>query len=305
MTDSKLPFSVRLKHAPLAALLAFLGMLPLPVLYALAGIVTLAARYVARYRLRLVRTNIATAFPDATERRHRKIVNGFYRRLGEYVAETIHTPYMSAREMKRRMRFEDTEIIDRLFDEGKDIVIYTSHFGNWEWLASVGRWCSRRDATYAFIYRPLKNRWFDRYFLRLRSRLGEAVKMHSAFRTLLTWRKSGTPFICGFLSDQKPSHHSSTLDVDFFGHPTPFMTGAEEIARKMDAAVCYFDNEILSRGHYKARIRLIAPSAAAEAAGEITRRYTQLLQQTISRSPEAYLWSHNRWRMNRKNPMPL
>jgi len=301
MSDTRIPLHTRILYAPLGILLRFIGFLPLSISSPLGKFAGWTARHIIRYRLPLVRANLKIAFPQLSDNQREKIVSGFYYRLGQYGVETLHTPYMSHPEMRARMQFTDTGIIDSLFRQGRDIIIYSSHFGNWEWIPSVGLWCSYTDAKYGFLYRPLKNIWFDRFFLRLRSSSGaEAVKMRSAIRTLAGWRRDSTRFICGFLSDQKPSHHSSTVTTDFFGQETPFLAGTEELARKINAAVCYFDVNILAPGKYRSQIRLISDDPQSLPFGEITRRYASLLEATIRHTPEAYLWSHNRWRLSKK-----
>ena len=111
--------------------------LPMGVLYAFSYAGYLLLRYVARYRLRTVRVNLAASFPDKSRRELRRIERGFYRHFADNAVESVKMLHISADEMRRRMRFENVELIDRLFGEGHDIVAYFSHCGNWEWATSV------------------------------------------------------------------------------------------------------------------------------------------------------------------------
>lgn len=105
------------------------------------------------------------------------------------------------------------------------------------------------------------------------------------------------PGICGFMSDQKPSHGDVAHVVNLLNHPTAMITGTEQVARKLDSAVMYMDMYKLRRGHYRIVMRLITetPSQLPEMA--ITERYASLLQQTIRRNPSIWLWSHKRWKI--------
>lgn len=286
--------------SPLGWLLAGLGHLPLGILYPLADIIGWTARCVVRYRRRLVRQNIADCFPEFSESEVNACEKKFYRHLADYFVETIRLPYMSERELSRRMTFENTDIIDSLFSEGKSMVIYTSHFGNWEWITSMALHCRTKDAIYAHVYRPLKSKWFDNWFLRLRSTYNTPVAKNQIVRQLLMWRRDGVNSITGFLSDQKPSHNGTTIDVDFLGRKTPFIYGTEEIARKFSMPVLCFDTRCVRRGYYSSTIRLITDKPADMTEGEITRRYVENLETTIRSYPPAYLWSHNRWRIKLK-----
>lgn len=292
---------MRIAFAPLGWLLRGLSLLPMPVLYALARPVTFLARDVARYRRRIVHANIHDSFPDMEEKERTRIERLFYRHLSDYFVETVKFSGMSAQQVRKRMTFENTELIDKTLNSGRDIVIYTSHFGNWEWITSMGLWCeSSGSARFAHVYRPLRQPWFDRWFLRTRSRYNVSIPMKEVFRRLLLWRRDEIRWITGFLSDQKPSHAGRIFTVPFLGRPTPFIGGTEELACKLDAVVMYFDTEVKERGHYHSVIRLLTDTPRSLVPGEITARYAAALEKQIRRRPEAYLWSHNRWRLKKE-----
>lgn len=275
------------------------------VLYAFSDIGYLLLRYVVRYRLRTVRANLAASFPDKSRSELRRIERGFYRHFADNAVESVKMLHISADEMRRRMRFENVELIDRLFGEGRDIVAYFSHCGNWEWATSVAlntRTRSGSEADYGFVYRPLKEKLFDAMMLEIRTRFGaSAYPKATVFRELIRLRRSGKRFITGFMSDQKPSHGDPTQVLMFLNHPTAMITGTETVARKLDTAVIYWDMRRERRGYYVIDCKLVAPSAAAEKQGRVTAEYARLLQQTIERQPSMWLWTHKRW----KNPVNM
>lgn len=298
ISSRRVPPLMRIALAPLGWTLDALSLLPLRTLYPLADILGFAACHVVRYRRRLVERNIADSLPHLSAKERKKTVRRFYRRLGDYFVETIKMRTMSERQMKRRMTFEGTELVDNYLRQGREIVIYTSHFGNWEWITSMGLWCeSYPGEIFAHVYRPLKQPWFDRWWLRLRGRYNRSIPMRNVLRQLLTWRRDGRRWITGFLSDQKPSHAGTVRNVEFLGRETPFIFGTEELARKLGAVVMLFDTEVKSRGRYHSTIRLLTDDPASLPEGELTRLYAANLTEQIRRSPEAYLWSHNRWRL--------
>lgn len=300
----RVPLWMRVAFAPLGWTLDLLSLLPLPLLYPLADLLGFAAYHLVRYRRRLVARNVADSLPHLSAAERKRVIRRFYRRLGDYFVETIKMRTMSEGQMKRRMTFEGTELVDRYLQQGREIVIYTSHFGNWEWITSMGLWCESYPADiFAHVYRPLKQPWFDRWWLRLRGRFNRSIPMKSVLRQLLTWRREGRRWITGFLSDQKPSHAGTVIPVEFLGRETPFIFGTEELARKLGAVVMLFDTEVTGRGRYRSTIRLITDDPASLPEGEITRRYAANLTEQIRRCPEAYLWSHNRWRLPKTPPL--
>ncbi|MCF0195775.1 MAG: acetyltransferase, partial [Bacteroidaceae bacterium] len=77
---------------------------------------------------------------------------------------------------------------------------------------------------------------------------------------------------------------------------TPFYSGCERISRLINARVVYFDITRPRRGYYHVRIIPVADDLRATPTFAITRRYAELLEQSIQRDPAYWLWSHNRWK---------
>ena len=64
----------------------------------------------------------------------------------------------------------------------------------------------------------------------------------------------------------------------------------------MNNAVFYIDLSRPKRGYYTATFHLITRNPSEWKEHELTRRFFQLLEETIRREPAYYLWTHNRWK---------
>ncbi len=277
--------------------------LPFWMLYRLSDLMFLLLFFVVRYRRRAVHRNLEESFPDMSPKQRAKIERQFYRNFADYIVETIKLLHISDNEMRRRMTFTNVELADRYLAQGRQVVAYFSHCGNWEWAPSVTLWSTvppELHTVYAQIYRPLRNKLMDQLMLQIRSRFGSvSLPKRTAFLDLMRYAKRNTPVITGFMSDQKPSHGDQIHVVRFLNHPTAVITGTEVAAQRLNAAVIYWDMEKPSRGHYHITMRLITDEPNQLPAMAITDRYASLLQQTIMRNPAIWLWSHKRW----KNPV--
>lgn len=286
----------RILYAPVSAMLWLAARLPFALLYPIADFIAWLARDVLKYRKRLVIENIGRCFPEMTEKELNKNVRLFYRHLADYFVETIKLTSMSDSEIKRRFTFSGVKQIDELLSQGKDIVLYTGHFANWEWVTSLSLWGQTPDVIYSHVYQPLHNAWFDNYFLKLRNRYSRSIARNNILRRLVEWRKTDKQFITGFLSDQRPKKYSSNTEVDFLGRKTHFIKGTEELARKLKTAVVWADTRIVKRGFYHTDMVIVTEDASQTSENWLTMRYAELLSRSIKRSPWAYLWSHNRWK---------
>lgn len=279
--------------------------LPLGVLYAVSDVAALLLGRVVRYRRRVVRDNLLRAFPDKTDAERRDIERRFYRNFTDNVVETLKLMHISDAQMRRRMEFADTAVIDDLLDSGRSVTVYFAHIFCWEWAPSITLHTRHRPSdktVYAQIYRPLRSASFDRLMLGLRARFGSrSLPKATALRELLRIRRSGALSVTGFMSDQHPSHGDPGHLTTLLGIPTLMITGTETLARKTGTAAVYWDMERTGRGRYRITTRLMAADAAATAPGELTEMYTRMLEDTIRRDPAQWLWSHKRW----KHPVTL
>jgi len=245
--------------------------------------------------------NLQNAFPDKTPNEIRRIEKDFYRYFCDYFFETIKLLHVSDTQMKKHIVLKNKEPLQRLFDIKHPVVLYLGHYANWEWIPSLALQLNLDDTIFGQVYRPMKNKAFDRFFLNLRRRYHTVnLTKHNVFRDIVNFRKENKNWVIGFMSDQKPSGNQIPHIMQFMNQETPVLTGTEKIARHTGAAVCYFDITRIKRGYYEVDAPVIFENAAETSEFEITEKYIRCLEQTILRNPACYLWTHNRWRLKRK-----
>lgn len=280
-------------------LLTLVALLPLRALYVLADAAYFLIYKVVRYRRGVVRENLAKCFPELTTAQRLDIERRFYRNFADVAVETIKLLHISDDEMRRRMEFVDVDLIDRLVASGRDVAVYFSHCGNWEWAPSVTLHAAHHHGVdYCQVYRPLRSRTFDALMLHIRGRFGSSsFPKATVLRDLIKLRRTDVRTVTGFMSDQKPSHGDPTVVDLFLNRPTAFISGTETLVRKMGMAAIYWDMERLSRGHYRITCRLLDDGTLSSEKGSITRHYASMLQRTIRRDPAIWLWTHKRWKI--------
>lgn len=297
------PVEKTFPYRMLRGVLKAAAMLPLWVLYGLSDVVWVVLAFVVRYRRGIITANLTASFPDMSPKEIARIRRRFYRNFSDYIFETLKLLHISDSAMRRRMEFSGVEAVDRILGEGRPVVAFFSHCFNWEWVPSITLWSKLtpgEGVEFCQVYRPLRNRVMDALMLDIRSRFGSvSLTKKLVFLDLMRYTRRGIATITGFMSDQKPSHGDEGHYENFLHHPTMFITGTETVARRLDAAVVYFDMNKISRGHYRVDVRLITEKPGELPEGALTDRYCSLLTQTIRRNPALWLWSHNRW----KNPV--
>ena len=279
-----------------------ISLLPFRLLYVLADIEYFMLYHVIRYRRGVVRRNLVTSFPDKSEQEIVQIEKRFYHWFCDYFFEAVKLLSISDAELRRRFTIINSEEVEQCFKEGQDVAAILGHYCNWEWLSCVGMNLPLERET-GLIYHPLRNKAFDNLFRKLRSheKHSRVILKQDILRYVVSCKKEGIRNIRGYISDQGPKWKNIHLWLPFLNHEhTPVFTGGERIMRKMNNAVFYVEMSRPKRGYYTATYKLITRTPNALEPDGITRRFFQMLEQTIRREPAYYLWSHNRWKRTKE-----
>ena len=274
-----------------------LTLLPLGCLYVISDLFFVLVCYVVRYRRKVVMENLRNSFPEKTDKERRLIARKFYRFLCDLFIETIKVMNIDTPQIRRRFKYNNPEILHELYKKGKHILFVTGHYGNWEWLATLEKTTPYHHAT---LYQPLQNKLFDRFLFELRSKWGsDVIPANNAVREIVKYKKENRLTGLLFLSDQSPHYGAALHWAPFLNQDTPIYVGIEKLARRYDTAVVYLEALRVKRGYYEVGVVLVAENAAETAEMEITNKHVQLLEETIRRKPEYWLWSHRRWKHKR------
>lgn len=277
------------------------ALLPLRILYILSDIFYVFVYHIAKYRLKVVRRNLKASFPTKSAEELLKIEKEFYHNFSDYVVETIKLLHITNKEMQSRMKFHNIELVKDLMKDGNSSIMYLAHYGNWEWVPSINLLFD--DGTLlGQIYRPLKNKAFDRLFLKIRSRFKSVgISKNNTLRTIIGYKRDKQKTLIGFISDQTPSRANVHYWTTFLNQDTPVYTGVERIAKQTGFTVTYLDIQKVGRGKYEGTVKLITDNPKAEPEFAITEKYIREVEKTILRDPSYWLWTHKRWKHNKKD----
>lgn len=276
------------------------SLLPLRIHYIISDFLFWLLYKVIGYRRRVVWKNLSASFPEKSQAELKDIECGFYHFLCDYFVETVKMMTISKKEIKKRMVFKGIEDLDEVIESGQSIALYLGHYCNWEWVTSMPLWVTPKVQC-GQIYHPLENKYFDKLLLRSRQRLDAlCISMQDTLREVVRYKREGQPIMIGYISDQAPNWVNIHHWVDFLNQDTPVFTGTERIVKKMNHAVFYVDMRRIKRGYYEAEFKLMTRAPKELEDFKLTDMYFDMLEKSIRRAPEFWLWSHNRWKRTRK-----
>ncbi len=273
-----------------------LSYFPLGLLYFFSNIVYFLAFNFVRYRRKVVRKNLLTAFPNKSEAELKQIEKGFYKHFIDFIFESIKAVSISSKEVLKRTSIKNPELLERLFAEDKNVIVTCGHYNNWEFY-SLSLPKLTAYTTYS-IYQPLKNKFYDQILFNSRTRNGMNLIGTKDIIPFFSATSDEKKMVI-IVNDQSPSNLQSAYWNTFLNQETGWNNGPEKLARKYDYTVLFGHSKKLKRGYYEVEFTVISEKPSELEVGEITNIYAQLLERLIEEKPEFWLWSHKRWKHKR------
>ncbi len=208
------------------------------------------------------------------------------------------------------VRWVDDDLVERLLDEGRGLVLLTPHMGSFEVSAQAyaERFGARQPLT--VLYRPARQAWLRELeeTARARPALATAPANLAGVRQMLRALKRGETL--GLLPDQVPPDGMGVW-VPFFGQPAYTMTLAARLVAQTGAAVAVLFTERLPRGAgYVVRALPLAEPLPAPAAGQrpdddawqhaAAAALNRSMEAVIRLKPAQYLWGYHRYKTPRR-----
>lgn len=293
--DMSAPQEAHAAKAPIPRWFEAVSRLPWGLLYGVASVLAWIAYRVLRYRLDVVRSNLAGAFPDLTPQERRSIERAYYRRLGELTAEVVKSATLPAGDLERRVTLRGLETIQAQLDAGQSVLILAAHQCNWEWLLLA--LSLKLGHCLAAAYKPLHQLRSERLMQALRTRFGGTVIPAKEVLTRIL-RERGVRALA-MVADQEPVTSDYKWWTPFLNRPTAFYQGPEKIAQVARYAVAFASMRRIGRGRYEVRFEPLLASRAPAQPGALTERYARLVEAQVRASPEDWTWSHRRWKLRR------
>jgi len=270
-------------------------LLPLRILYLFSDILYFLLYYLLSYRKKVVTENLKNSFPEKSTEELKLITRNYYRHLTDLIIETLKLTHLTNKELKERMKYNNPELIEHLYSSGRDLAMVYSHFNNWEWLGVIFPLYTKYETV--SVYKPVKNKLFERFLNRLRSRNnGGLAPMKHIVRKIIDNKNRNIRTLYGFMADQTPAKSQIRYYTSFLNQETPVFLGIEKIAAKYDMSVVFVNVQKISRGYYEVTMELLFETTLGLPEYEVTEKHVKRLEDLIRGYPEYWIWTHRRWK---------
>lgn len=294
----------------LRGLIVLISKFPLKFHYFMGTILAWIMKNLFKYRYSVVLTNVSRSFPGEGYSKPKKIVDGFYKHLGELIAETIWFAGSGYKRVRKSgiVRIVNPEVLEEYFEKSPSVTVLSTHCGNWELLGGIFTYMDNSGVSYSFdrnnikvVYKKLTSPVWDEVFKRNRisplDKGGEECVIESSNILRYAISHKNDKMIYVYPADQAPYKGTGRHFVgEFMNQPTNAMQGSMGVACKLAHSVLYAKMQRVKRGHYDITFIPICDDASKTTPEIILRKYYDLLEEEIRQTPSNWLWSHKRWK---------
>lgn len=275
-----------------------ISILPFKALYFFSDFLYFVVYRIFGYRRKVVFNNLKNSFPNKSHAEIKDLERKFYSHLCDLIMESFKSFTISREKAHERIKFTNTELLQEIFLEGKDVILVGGHYGNWEMFAIT--LSDTMNHVPLALYTPLSNKFFNEKIKYSRSRFGLKLVSVGDAKILMDTIGSATKHALIFGSDQAPRKSQKAYWMNFLNQETGVQYGVEKWAREKNIPVVQGNIYKRSRGQYEVVYQLITKDPSSLEEGQITYQSTKILETIINQQPEYWLWSHKRW----KHPRP-
>ena len=268
--------------------------LPFRVLYIFSDFLYYLIR-LSGYRREVVLANLRNSFPEKSPADINTLCNNYYRYLCDLILETLKTLTMTEKETRERVKFHNTDWLDKLYQEKNSIMIVMGDYGNWEWAGPS--FALSTKFRLIVIYRPLSNVYFEKMMTRMRTKFGTRITpVDKTLRDMVSYRNeiTATAFIADQTATKKNAYWTTFLNQD-----TAVFTGPEKLSKKFNYPLVYMNVHRVRRGYYDIIPELLFEKPENTGENEISEAFIKRLEMEIKSDPTPWLWSHKRWKHKR------
>ena len=244
---------------------------------------------------RIVRRNLAFAYPDMDESQRRRLEGRVFRNYGISLFELFQMGFMRPEDVARRMRFYGLENFREALLRRRGVIAVSAHLGSWE-LGMQALPCVFGMHLTA-VAKKFKSNFVENWIHSVRTRFGNAIlyKKDSLADMTQILRRGG---ILAILIDM--ARRKDGVDVRFYGRKATATPAVAMLALRCRAAVLptfslrepdgrigvHAEPEIEMRRTRDLRADLVTN----------TQRITDVVEGMVRRHPEQWFWLMRRWK---------
>lgn len=233
----------------------------------------------------------------------KRLCMAYYSHIIINIKEIILYALVSKKSLEKRIKVIGIEHLENALGKGKGILVFTGHFGNWEFapLFFLDKF-NGKDLDFYCVRKNLRFAFLDSIFLRRFENCGFKIISHKN-AVSQTRRALKNRAIVLFPFDVCPSSKiKNKVKADFLGQKSETNMSLAYLAALCGSSVLsvtfYRTNKKQHVVHIYPEIKPVVCPDYKQTLVENTQLYNKRLEEMLLPYPEQWLWSYKRWKNN-------
>ena len=240
---------------------------------------------------KIILSNLKTAYPDKSLEDLNKIINSMWNNYGRFFAEFMFIKDFRRGKLFEKIEIEGKEILDDIIINKRQVIFISGHFSNFELMAM---YLEKSGIKLSAIYRPLNNFFLNQIMETLRKKYickNQIKKGIGGLKKLIELKKNNTS--TALMIDQRVSEG---IQSNFFNKKALTTKIPAQLVKRFNIPIVPVYIERIKGINFKIYISPPINFSKNSTIQSITDELNLILEKMVTRKPEQWIWSHNRWK---------
>ena len=240
---------------------------------------------------KIILSNLKRAYPDKSSEDLNKIINLMWNNYGRFFAEFMFIKDFRKGKLSEKIEIEGKEILDDIKINNKQVIFISGHFSNFELMAMC---LEKSGIKLSAIYRPLNNIFLNQIMETLRKKYicrNQVKKGIGGLKKLIQFKKNNLS--TALMIDQRVSEG---ILSNLFNKKALTTTIPAQLVKRFNIPIVPVYIERTDVIKFKISIRPPINFSKNSTIESITDELNLILEKMITKKPEQWIWSHNRWK---------
>ncbi len=241
---------------------------------------------------KIVFSNLKIAFPNIDENQKKQILKKMWFNYGKIFAEYMFIKNFRHNEKySAKISIENKDIIEKIIKDNEQVIFISGHFNNFELMAMQ---IEKLGIKLTALYRPLNNPYLNPIMEKIRKKYickKQVKKGISGTKDLLLDFKDGSSI--ALMIDQRVSQG---IRSNLFNKEALTTTIPAQFIKKFKIRIVPVHVERQRDNDFKIKFFEPVNFSNEESIETITFKLNKILEEMIIKSPEQWIWTHNRWK---------
>ena len=241
---------------------------------------------------KITENNLKNYSPNIDSQSVKNIMNKMWKNYGRIFAEYIFIKDFRSGKLEKNLKVNGLEYLDQIKKSKKPVIFISGHFNNFELMAMQ---IEKYGINLAAVYRPLNNIFLNKTMEKIRKNFickNQIKKGISGLREILIFFKKNTSI--AMMIDQRVTEG---IKCNLFNKPAYTTTIPAQIIKKFNCPVVTVYIERKNEVNFEMTVDKPIYFEENDNLEKITKDLNLWLEKMISKNPEQWIWTHNRWKL--------